>query len=320
MNSPTSAWLAGADRLRQGRVGDVADQHVLERVLALAGEPAAGGRDDQVLARAATRASRPGRSPARPRRRPTPPRRSGRPPRPPGGRGARSAGSESRRAASTECTVSGSATSAAEPSSAIRLTISSANSGLPPERSATCEREVAVAGLGPSSAPTSARACSGASGSSAIRGRVGQPADPSRGGGRGARRGPCRRSAPGRAPSGPGARSGRACPRRPSGCPRRRRAAAGGRWRPRSACRRPRTGARASAAASSASPPGCPLPPGGSIPSGRPSAAASRSAGSEDELPELSASTPRQSLRQAVPASSVSRISKVPRTISASAQ
>ena len=42
--------LAGAHRLRQRRVGDVADQHVLERVLALAGQAAAGGRHDEVLA------------------------------------------------------------------------------------------------------------------------------------------------------------------------------------------------------------------------------------------------------------------------------
>ncbi len=41
--------LAGSDRLRKRRVGDVADQNVLERVLALAGEAAAGRGNDQVL-------------------------------------------------------------------------------------------------------------------------------------------------------------------------------------------------------------------------------------------------------------------------------
>ena len=47
------------------------------------------------------------------------------------------ADSESRRAASTACTVSGSVWTSCDPSSRIRLTISSANRGLPAERSAT---------------------------------------------------------------------------------------------------------------------------------------------------------------------------------------
>ena len=127
---------ARAHRLRQGRVGDVADQHVLERVLALTGQPAAGGEHDEVLLlqrgerrREVDRARRPGR--------PTPPRRCGRRP-PPPARTRRSArGSESSRAASTEWTVSGRASVSPAPPSMIRFTISSANSGLPPERSAT---------------------------------------------------------------------------------------------------------------------------------------------------------------------------------------
>src|SRR3954451_21853607 len=41
--------LPAADRLRQHRIGDVADQYVLEGVFTLAGEAAAGARHQQVL-------------------------------------------------------------------------------------------------------------------------------------------------------------------------------------------------------------------------------------------------------------------------------
>ena len=71
---------------------------------------------------------------------------------------------------------------------------------------------------------------------------------------------------------------------------------------------------------SSSSVPSTPESGGGSIPSGRPSATASRSGDSSLSVPATSASTPPWSLRQAAPASSVSTISKVPRTISPSAQ
>ena len=139
MNSADLDVLAAADRLRQHPVGDVADQHVLERVLALAGEPAARARDDQVLLLERRRGSGRGRGPPRPRsRRARPPRRSARRPRRAGAAGARGgrASRAGRRAGAGRC--SGSACGLAVSSSSRRLTISSANSGLPPERSATC--------------------------------------------------------------------------------------------------------------------------------------------------------------------------------------
>ncbi len=81
--------------------------------------------------------------------------------------------SASSRAASTACTVSGSSALCRSPSSAIRRAISSANSGLPPERSTTAADTVAPAG---SSAPTSDSVSAGLSGSS-IR-RVAEPRPP----------------------------------------------------------------------------------------------------------------------------------------------
>ena len=255
--------LARPHRLRQGRVGDVADQHVLERVLALAGEPAAGGR------------ARPGPSPAAPRAPParsmrssragspaSPPRRSGRRPRRAGARGAPARGSESSRAASTECTVSGSASASRPPSSTIRLTISSANSGLPPERSATCSTSwrPAAGRLAGQQRATSSRACSWASGLERDRGRVQPAAAPARPAVEQLVAGQADDQHRARAPSAPGTRSGRACPRRPSGCPRPRTPAAGGRWRPRPACAPPRTAGRASAAGPRARPRRSPSP------------------------------------------------------------
>ena len=97
----------------------------------------------------------------------------------------------------------GSASVSAAPSSTIRLTISSANSGLPPERSATWSRELAR--CRPPLAEQRARPVrwpgSRSSGSSVDRGRVERGRRPSRAGGRAARRGPGRRSAPGRGPA-----------------------------------------------------------------------------------------------------------------------
>ena len=77
---------------------------------------------------------------------------------------------ESRRAASTAWTVSGRASPAPPPSSRIRLTISSANSGLPPERSATwaTTRGSHSSLSAGSSAATNSWARSGPSGSRAI--------------------------------------------------------------------------------------------------------------------------------------------------------
>ena len=72
------------------------------------------------------------------------------------------ASSESSRAASTACTVSGSSAASMLPSSEIRRAISSANSGLPPERSATAGTTSSPSG---SNARTSARLCSSLSGS-----------------------------------------------------------------------------------------------------------------------------------------------------------
>ena len=100
--------LAAANRLGQHRVGDVADQDVLEGVLALAGEAAAGARDEQVLllqrGRARRRRSMPSSSSVV---RARPPRRSGRPPRRAGAAPLARASSESSRAASSDWTVLG---------------------------------------------------------------------------------------------------------------------------------------------------------------------------------------------------------------------
>ena len=197
---PDLGVLARPDRLRQRRVGDVADQHVLEGVLALAGEPAARGRHDQVLVRAATRASSAQVEPvvARVADRALPEgladdrgacstRRSGARQRVEPGREHRVDGLGQRLGA--RCA----------PSSRIRLTISSANSGLPPERSATWLGELgrrAVAARRAARA-TSSRACSRAERLERDRRRVQPAAAPARAGGRAARRGPGRRSAPG---------------------------------------------------------------------------------------------------------------------------
>ena len=139
MNSADLDVLPAADRLRQHRVGDVADQHVLERVLALAGEPAAGAGDEQVLL--LERGERLAEvEPLLGRRRGerSLPEGLAHHRRLTGAGGARRRSSESSRAASSDCTVSGSAAVSTVSSSSSRLTISSANSGLPPERSATC--------------------------------------------------------------------------------------------------------------------------------------------------------------------------------------
>ena len=104
----------------------------------------------------------------------------------------------------------------------IRLTISSANSGLPPERSATCvDLAEPVARSAPGSSAADELAAPGLA--SAARARSWSRCAgrrPSRGADRAARRGRGRRAAAGRGPSGPGTRSGRAFPRPPSGCPR----------------------------------------------------------------------------------------------------
>ena len=134
--------------------------------------------------------------------------------------------SESSRAASTAWTVSGSVWTSCDPSSRIRLTISSANRGLPAERSATCGDEVGLAvrplPLPPGAARRPARASRPASAARARSWSRCAGRRPSPGGGRAARRAPGRRSGRARGPSAPGTRSGRACPRRPSGCPRSR--------------------------------------------------------------------------------------------------
>ena len=145
MNSRDLDVLPAAHRLGQHRVGDVADQDVLEGVLALAGEPAARRSARACPSPPGWRASGRGRDPP-PRRSPPapPPRRSGRPPRRTaaggarGGRGSRAG----RRAGTARC--SGSASASPVSSSSRRFTISSANSGLPPERSATCGTTSAV--------------------------------------------------------------------------------------------------------------------------------------------------------------------------------
>ena len=74
--------------------------------------------------------------------------------------------SASRRAASRPCTVSGSSiVVAAVPSSAIRCTISSANSGFPPQRSASALSCSLIAPEASSSSRISSCASAGASGS-----------------------------------------------------------------------------------------------------------------------------------------------------------
>ena len=202
---------------------------MLERVLALAGQPAARGRHHQVLVlqrlerRAELRAVVPGLGDrALPER--LPDHRRGLQ-----HAGARRAVSASSRAASTECTVSGSASVSAAPSSTIRLTISSANSGLPPERAATSVARSPVSPpASPNSAATSSCAWARSSGSRVIVVALTRPPPQSRpaveqlvAGQADDQHRPAR-------PSAPGTRSGRACPRRPSGCPRPRRAAG---WR-----------------------------------------------------------------------------------------
>ena len=118
---------------------------MLEGVLALAGEPAARARDEQVLLLQRGEGRRRGRGPPRRRSpRARPPRRSGRPPRRAAAAGARGRSRESSRAASSDWTVLGSASASTVSSSIRRLTISSANSGLPPERSATWGDDLAA--------------------------------------------------------------------------------------------------------------------------------------------------------------------------------
>ena len=146
MNAATCGVLPRPHGLRQGRVGDVADQDVLEGVLVLAGEPASrrsGRRDpfprarrvrrqvDALVVPRARSASRPRRS-GRPRMRAGATRRSG-------------GASASSRAASTRVHRLGQRPAVlATPPRAMRLTISSANSGLPAERSAICGDELAL--------------------------------------------------------------------------------------------------------------------------------------------------------------------------------
>ena len=155
--------LPRADGLGQHAVGHVPDQHVLERQLALAEQRPAGGRRQDVLL--LKRHERPAEvSPLRlrPASRARPPGTFAPPPRPAARAGARTrrASRAARPAPPARCP--GSSAASTLPSSVIRRAISSANSGLPPERSATAGTTSWPSG---SSARTSARLCSSLSGS-----------------------------------------------------------------------------------------------------------------------------------------------------------
>ena len=143
---------------------------MLERVLALAGQPAARAR------RRAGPSPR-GRQACVPRSRPSSaaveasaPSQKVCPTTEAGWSSRRSSrSSESSRAASSAWTVLGSASASTVSSSSRRFTISSANSGLPPERSATCGTTSAVPlPVVGSSASTSSRVSLSVSGSSEI--------------------------------------------------------------------------------------------------------------------------------------------------------
>ena len=232
--------------------------------------------------------------------------------------------SESSRAASTACTVSGSVWTSLDPPSRIRLTISSAKRGLPAERSATCGTSSAPFDDPPFDSAGGPRRGRGSPRGSAARAPSWSRCAarlPSLGAGRGARHGPCTRSARGRAPIAPDTRSDRACPRLPNGCPRSRSRRASGGRPPRSG-----TGRREEAVAhllrvlgiGAAGDRG--MLAGGSIPSGRASVAARRSGDSSVCSSEITDSTPAGASLQASSESSVSTISNWPRTISPSAQ
>ena len=130
--------------------------------------------------------------------------------------------SESSRAASSACTVAGSSAALAPSSSARRRTISSANSGLPSARASDARSRSRSASVDAPAARRSARASRrrrAARGTTSSRRGARHP---SRRGARAALLGPGRSAAPELAPTARGARSGRASPRRPSGCPPRR--------------------------------------------------------------------------------------------------
>ena len=147
MNAPTSKCLRARTALGSIAVGDVADQHVLEGQLALAGQrrsrtPGRGCPSPAARrARARTGAGRcPPAAPA------SSPRTCGRPRRPAARAGARTARARrgARRARPARCPAA--RPPASVPSSAIRRAISSANSGLPPERSTSAGSTASPAG------------------------------------------------------------------------------------------------------------------------------------------------------------------------------
>ena len=113
----------------------------------------------------------------------------------------------------------------ADPSSRMRLTISSAKSGLPPERSATwatSRRLRCPPAPSGSSASTSSRAPVGLQRLERDRRRVAAAAAPAGAAVEKLVAGEADHEQTGPGPSGPGTRSGRASPRPPSGCPRSR--------------------------------------------------------------------------------------------------
>ena len=197
MKLPTSKCFAAADRLGQHPVGHVADQHVLERQLALAGQPHRRRRDEDVLlleraerlAEVASLRARRRRQRALPERAPHDGRLLHQPPlerlervEPRRQQGLHGVGQLGRLVAPV-LARSGAA-------------ISSANSGLPPARSATAGDDLEP---GP---PAAARATSSRRllGRQRARGRSRSrraARRPSSGGGRAARRAPGRRSCSG---------------------------------------------------------------------------------------------------------------------------
>ena len=231
--------------------------------------------------------------------------------------------SESRRAASTECTVSGSAWASPAPSSRMRLTISSANSGLPPERSATWRIRSAwpfPASASGISAPTSSWARSGPSGSSEIVVALRRPPPQ-----------PGRRSSSSsraRQTSSTGPRTQRARYSIRSSIPSSAQwmssiaSTSGFWWLAASTIERTaeKIRSRICWASSESRPTDSATPAGTSIPSGRAISAARRSGGSSLNSSVTIDSRPRRSLRQASSESSESTISNWPRMTSPSAQ
>ncbi len=236
------------------------------------------------------------------------------------------ADSESRRAASTAWTVSGSVWTSCDPSSRIRLTISSANSGLPAERSATWGTS-SVEPFAPlpfppgSRAVTSSRVSSWDSGSSAIVVALRRPPpQPGR-----------RSSSSSRAMQtiSAGPRTQRARYSIRSSIPSSAQwmsssAITTGRWRLTASTSERTAENRRSriccGSSSSWTPVAIACSAGGSMPSGRAIVAAIRSGGSSVSASETTDSTPRRSFVQASSESSVSTSSNWPRRISPSAQ